>query len=335
MKLGIIGGGSIANWHLDAYKGNPRLENVLLADPAPKPHTIEKLKAAFPATKIVPDYRDLLGEVDAVDICLPHDMHAETAIEAMKAGRDVITEKPISNTSRDGLAMIEASKKLGKKLLVVMNHAYTPQFLKAREIVKSGGLGRVFMELIHVSGNEFATMNIRDHWKGDKVRAGGGVLVDTGYHAMYLTLDLFGMPKSVTAVTRRILVEPENKGDDNCAVTLEFPGGAIATLSLSYTIFHEPWTERRYVYGTDGSIAMSDDPAAPFALYRNHKVVETMEWKYDNHPQGVGMTTCLNLYLDCLAGKAQPMLPPEHSLNVLKTIEACYKASETGRRIDL
>ena len=332
MKLGIIGGGSISRWHLDGYAGSEHVDNVVLAEPRPNPPAESKLMELFPNGRIVTDYKALLADdsIEVVDLCVPHHLHADLAVEALQAGKHVITEKPIATTVQDGLRMIEEAKSVGRRFFVVMNHAYALHFRRAKELIDAGELGELFMGVIHVAGNEFPTMNDSSHWKGTWDKAGGGVLIDTGYHAMYLMLDVFGKPVSVSCCAKRLVVEPDNKADDNTVVTMEFANGAIGTLILSYTVLSEPWTERRYFYGRKASLEMNDSMDTPLTLYRDHQAAETMKWTEATNPQVYGMHRCLRHYVDCIVTGKEPMLPAVHAVDTLATIKAAYRSAKSG-----
>jgi len=336
MKVGIIGGGIIAARHIQAYRTISGVEGISLADVDPDFPAKAEL-AATPNARAVTDHRAILddAEIEVVDICLPHDLHEPFAIEALQAGKHVITEKPIALTVDQADHMIAAAKRACRRLFVIMNLVHTPYYLRVRELLRSGELGRPFLSVFHIAGDELGRMNDPNSWKGTPDRAGGGAMIDTGYHAMYMLLDLFGLPEKVSAHARRLVVEPANKLDDNTVATMEFAGGVLATVIVSYSVTTQPWSERRYVYCTGASAEMSDETAEPLRIWRDGKIVERQDWPHVDEPHPYSIRACIEHYLDCIETGAEPMLDATHARSTLAAIAAIYQASETGRTVSL
>ncbi len=336
MKVGIIGGGGIAVRHIHAYRAMEDVEAITLADVSPDFPAKDEL-AATPNARAVTDHREILddGEVEVVSLCLPHDLHERFAIEALHAGKHVITEKPIALTVQEADNMIAAAERARRRLFVVMNLMFTPYYLRVRELLRSGELGRPFLAVFHIAGDELPRMNDPESWKGTPDRAGGGAMIDTGYHAMYMLLDLLGNPERVSAHARRLVVEPANKMDDNTVVALDFPGGVLANVIVSYSVTSQPWSERRWVYGTDASAEMSDETDEPLRIWRGGEVVERQDWTHPDHPHPYSIRACIEHYLDCIETGAEPMRDAAHARSTLAAVLAIYQASETGRTVAL
>ena len=332
MKVGIIGGGVIAARHIQAYRTLDDVDGIVLADVAPDFPARAELQAT-PNAHAVADHRVILddGEVEVVSICLPHDLHETFAVEALQAGKHVITEKPIALTVDQADNMIAEAKRAGRRLFVIMNLVFAPYYLRVRELLRSGEMGRPFLAVFHITGSELPRMNDPNSWKGTKERAGGGAMIDTGYHAVYMLLDLFGRPERVSAHARRLIVEPANKMDDNTVATLDFPDGVLATVIVSYSETNMPWSERRYIYCTDASAEISDDTVEPLRIWRDGRITERQDWPHaqDPHPYSIG--ACIEHYLDCIETGADPMVDARHARDTLATLLAVYEASDTGR----
>ncbi|MBN1345260.1 MAG: Gfo/Idh/MocA family oxidoreductase [Phycisphaerae bacterium] len=336
MKVGIIGGGSIAVRHILGYRQIEDVESITLADVNPDFAAKAELEAT-PNARAVADHREILddGEIEVVSICLPHDLHERFAVEALEAGKHVITEKPIAMTVQQADNMIATADRVGRRLFVIMNLVFTPYYLRARELIRSGELGRPFLAVFHIEGDELERMSDPTSWKGTPDRAGGGAMVDTGYHAVYMLLDLFGKPEKVGAQARRLVVECEHKMDDNTVATLEFPGGVMASVIVSYSITSKPWAERRYVYCTDGSVDMSDETVETLRVWRDRQVVERQGWSYPEHPHAYSIAQCIAHYLECIETGDDPMVDAFHARETLDTLRAIYESSDTGRMVTL
>jgi predicted dehydrogenase len=201
--------------------------------------------------------------------------------------------------------------------------------------LRSGELGKPFLAVFHIEGDELARMDDPSNWKGTRDRAGGGAMVDTGYHAVYMLLDLFGKPERVSAQARRLVVSCEHKMDDNTVATLEFAGGVMATVIVSYSVTSKPWAERRYVYCTDASVDMSDETVEPLRVWRDREVVERQDWPHSEHPHVYSIGKCIAHYLECVVTGNDPMVDALHARETLDVLRAIYESSETGRTVSL
>lgn len=333
LNVGLIGVGSIARRHLAAYRLYPRLGSLCAADP-----NMAGIESAdYPFKRKTTDYRELLADdaIQVVDICVPHYLHAAIAIDALNAGKDVIVEKPIAMNAAEAQTIVDAVERTGRRLFVAMNQCFMPYHVRAKELIDAGAIGRPFMAVFNIMGNEFRTMNDPNHWKGSFDKAGGGAMIDTGYHATYMMLRFFGVPTAVSAVTKRLLVEPENKSDDNTGVLLEFGERLVGVIAISYTVSSEPWAEHRYLYGTEGSIHLSDEIECPIRLFKDKQEVPVEVEKPAEHPHAVSVTKCLHHYLDCLVDDREPMVTYQLALDATRILDAIYLAGRERKRVEI
>ncbi|MBM3501332.1 MAG: Gfo/Idh/MocA family oxidoreductase, partial [Armatimonadetes bacterium] len=261
LRVGLVGAGSISRLHLRAYVENPHVVDVRVADPDPGAR--ERLAGEYGLISRVEDsYEALLAdaEIDLIDICAPHHLHHPVALAALKAWKHVITEKPIALNLKQADEMIAAARKAKKRLFVALNQRMFPAHVKAKQIIDEGEIGKPFLGIVNVIGNEFDRMNDPSSWKGDVRLAGGGALIDTGYHAVYMLQHFLGPARAVTAMTKRLRVEPKNKGDDTSVVALEMPNGAVGSITVTYAATGDHWTETRQIIGPQGSLFITDDP---------------------------------------------------------------------------
>lgn len=332
--IGIIGAGSIANVHLRALSENPQIKVVALADV--REEARQSLAKRYGVARTVEDYRELLDDAatDLVDVCLPHYLHCPVALEAFAAGKSVIVEKPMAMSVAECDAMIEAARQAEARLFVAHNQRFMPAHLRAKELLEAGAIGKPFLAIFNIIGNEFATMNDPNHWKGSWDKAGGGVFIDTGMHAVYMLEHFFGQPEAVTAVMKRSVVTAENKAEDNAVVTFEYKGDLIATVAITYTALAHPWDERRNLYGTEGSLHISDSGPHPLTLVRSDAAdVVTVEipenlWWYS-------VAAALNHFVECYQKGTEPMVTPEQARRAVRMAAAAYEAARTGARIIL
>lgn len=169
--------------------------------------------------------------IDAVYIALPNSMHAEYTIRAAKAGKHVLSEKPMATTVKDSQEMIAACQQANRKLMIAYRCQFEPANLRAIQMIRDGGLGKI---TAIESGNGF---NIKpNEWRLNRKLAGGGPLMDVGIYSLnacrYLTGEEPGGIKaeaSVTAHDGRF-----NEVEEDLSWSMTFPSGILAHCKTTY-----------------------------------------------------------------------------------------------------
>ena len=191
VRIGIIGGGGIANAHLKGYGAIPdRARVTAIADASP-----ETLAARTEETgaRGYADFHELVQdpEVDAVDICLPHHLHKAAIVAAAEAGKHILCEKPLCLTAEEAAEVRAAVSTAGVTLMCAHNQLFLPAVAKAKEIIDSGQLGEVYeVRTTDSFYNDFDPANMG--WRAHTATSGGGEYIDTGYHPTYLLMHLSG-----------------------------------------------------------------------------------------------------------------------------------------------
>lgn len=331
LRVGLIGAGAIAHAHLRAYLSNSVVDEVLIAD-ANEAVLQDVLKRYPRIKKTFKDYKQMIEDepIDVVDICTPHYLHHPIAIYALKAGKDVICEKPIAMTLGEADDMINTAKEMGRRLFISMNQRFMPYHKKAKMLIEDGAIGRPFLAVFNIMGNEFERMNDPNSWKGSWDKAGGGAMIDTGYHAVYMMLHFLGKPKAITAVAKRLIVQPENKADDNTVAIFEFNDNALGTIAISYTVLSESWKEMRHIYGTEGSIHIRDDSPEPLILIKENK-----QTAVEFGPLEDSIKLAIGHFLDCIINDKEPEVTAEEARDALEVCLAIYESSRKGQRVIL
>lgn len=202
IKVAIIGCGTIAkSAHIPAYLNNPNAEIKYFCDY--NKENADHFVKEYGCGIAVQDYRDILNdpELDAVSVCTPNNLHASVSIDFLRAGKNVLCEKPAARTYAEALEMQRVQHESGK----VLNIGVVNRFNKAVNIIKSmiesGELG----ELYHVYASFRAHRSIPGLGGAftTKAIAGGGVMIDWGVHFLDVVMYCSGdpAPKTVTAQT--------------------------------------------------------------------------------------------------------------------------------------
>lgn len=209
IRVGLIGIGAMGNVHYKAYKNIAEAKVIAVADPR---LDMAKEKIGDDDVKLYANVDEMLAneELDMLDICLPSYMHKDASIKALEMGYHVLCEKPMSISSKDTPAMIEAAKKSGKKFMI----AHVVRFMKPYEylksIVDSGELGK----LVHIDMRRGSTIpsNSWENWMQD-LKKSGGTPIDLSIHDIDFVQYVFGEPKEVWGTYRQL----NNKSD--CVVS--------------------------------------------------------------------------------------------------------------------
>ena len=197
MKVAVIGCGTIANAaHIPSYMNNPEAEIKYFCDIIP-----EKAQAAvekYGCGTAVTDYREVLAdpEIEAVSVCTPNYAHAEISIAAMRAGKDVLCEKPAARTYSEALEMLKVQRETGRILNIGVVNRFNDSVNLIKRYIDSGKLGDIFH--VYVSFRAHRSIPGLGGAFTTKAIAGGGVLIDWGVHYLDIVIYCCGDPKPLT-----------------------------------------------------------------------------------------------------------------------------------------
>lgn len=334
IHVAVLGGGMVSRVHLDVLYSHPFINSVSICDS--NPLALEDLGAHYSFNKLTYDYRQLLEDstIDLVDICLPHHLHYPVALEAFEAGKNVIIEKPISNSLAEADEMIDAAQKAGLRFYVAMNERYLPVHQRVKQLLDAGSIGETLVASILVAGSELPRMQQPAHWKGSIGAAGGGVLADSGTHAVDLALYWFHEPVSVSCSLGRFVVRPVNKADDTASVILTYPD-KLVNIYLTYAAAGQPWSEQRSIWGTEGSISVQLECDDPIQVWSNNRLIpQELEHAAKNW-WATSVQLGLRHALDCFQHEVPFQVTPGDARNVLRVVRAAYKSATLKRQISL
>jgi predicted dehydrogenase len=193
VKLGIIGCGGIAQAHCKAMSQVEGAQIIAGCDIIEERAISTGKRWGFDLTFL--DYNDLLAmdELDGVLVCTPTAVHGAPSAAALRAGKHVLCEKPMEASLQSATEMVGAAHDTGKILMVALKLRYTPQVIKAKEIVGTGALGDIYYAETVADrrrGNPGGTFIKKD-------TAGFGAAADIGVYALDTALHLMGHPKPV------------------------------------------------------------------------------------------------------------------------------------------
>ena len=296
--VALIGAGWAGNRHAIAYRALPdRGRIVAVVDT--RRAVAEGRAREWDAPFATDDLAAALARPDvrAVDICLPHALHAEAAEAALAAGKHVLVEKPFATSLDEADAMIAAAARARRVLMVAENARYDPVYLRMAEAIFSGAIGAPF--LCRIS---------RDHHMHDALRERpwfftdptGGIMWSGGIHDIETVRMLMGdapFREVYAAAARKTLVEMAT--DDTSVGLFRMAGGVVAVLSESFST-HAPRGERIRVevFGPDGSLMTDGDGTVT--------IVAPDGMSAEHIPHEDTFTAEIRHFLDCVHAGDEP-----------------------------
>ena len=169
--------------------------------------------------------------IDAVYVALLNSMHVEYMIRAVKVGKYVLCEKPMSTTVADAEAMIAACKAARVKLMIAYRCHYEPTNLRAIQLIRQGALGQV-----QAIESTFGFNIAPGEWRLSKKLAGGGPLFDVGIYSLNACRYLTGEEPEHIAANASVIDQDGrfNEVEENVSWTMKFPSGIVASCNTTY-----------------------------------------------------------------------------------------------------
>ncbi len=179
------------------------------------------------------DYREMLKmkDIDVVTIAIPNYVHRQATVDAAKAGKHVICEKPLCVTLEEADEMIDTCKKQGVLLMYAEELLFAPKYVRAKTLIDEGAIGEPFLAK---QSEEHPGPHMPWFW--DVNLSGGGVMLDMGCHSIEYTRWVLGKPKvkSVTAFMGTYVHQDKTKGEDHSYAIIEYEGNKIAMIENSW-----------------------------------------------------------------------------------------------------
>ncbi|GAA4326405.1 Gfo/Idh/MocA family oxidoreductase [Mucilaginibacter gynuensis] len=271
-------------------------------------------------------------EIDAVYIVLPNSMHKEFTIRAAKAGKHVLCEKPMANSSAEAQEMIDACKKAGKKLMIAYRIQYEPHNRLAMKWTREKRFGKVkLIDSVNVQNS-----GPYGQWRLNKKLAGGGSLPDIGLYCSNTNRFLTGEePHTVLA---SIFSTPGDERfkevEETVMFQLFFPSGTVANNVCSYGV-HDAKHYRCYA---DNGGWFGLDPAFSYEGLKMEasQVQDGMEVKMEPSNGGSNQFALeIDHFSTCIMDDKVPFTPGEEGLQDHKVLEAIYESAKTGKPVKL
>jgi predicted dehydrogenase len=355
LRLGIVGAGSVAALHAQAAgAAGLRLAGVCDVDPG----KAKDLAAKHPGARASSALDEFLArkDVDAVVVAVPNVHHRPVAIAAMRAGKDVLLEKPMAMSAAECDEVIACRRETGRVLQVGFVCRGAPAAEAARAIVASGRLGRVY----HAKAGLYRTRGIPGlgRWFTTRAQSGGGALMDLGVHLIDLVLHLNGFPRPLRASAvctstfgnpvGRYEFEsmwagpPDPRGafdvEDAATALVRFDGGLSMELNVTWAADVPKGALR------DAILLLGDRGGCLVDLWNNQVVVTAeQDGKLVDEPQALrpgdawaaAWRRQAERFAEAVARRAEPAATGEQGRAVQALIDALYRSAGQGREVDV
>ncbi|HET6485590.1 MAG TPA: Gfo/Idh/MocA family oxidoreductase [Spirochaetia bacterium] len=294
------------------------------------------------------DYRQLFGrkDIDLIVNASPSHLHVPITIEALKAGFNVLCEKPLARKASEVDKLVATARKAGKVLAIFQQSRFAPHFQQIRSVIQSGVLGRIVMVKIRYNG-------FSRRWDWQTLQEyNGGSLLNTGPHPMDQALQLFGTDLMPTVACAMDRANTFGDAEDVVKVMLSGKGRPIIDVEICSCSAYNGATYQ--VNGTNGSISGSQDhldwkyfkpeEAPPQKLIREPLpgrawCTETLRWhtgSWDIPKDGIELFDRMAkaFYTDLHEALTQgrPLtVRPEHVRRQIEVIEECHRQNPLSR----
>lgn len=350
IRVGFIGTGRISDLHAIEYLRSDRARLVAVCDSNLEIAHARARDWGVPPERVFQRYEDLLRvqELDLVEILLPHDLHADVSIDALRAGKHVSVQKPMATTLADADRMVAASTQCEGSLRVFENALFYPPIVKAKALISQGAIGEPLSIRIKANKGDPRTAwqvpSTARAWRQDVARSGGGPLTfDDGHHKFAIAWHFMGMAEEVHAWIDRTEVEPGFALDCPAQISWKFSGQRYGNLEVVYSpglkvlTDHYAQHDPVEITGTHGVICVTRGhgrlaDVAPVLLYTAGKVHTFPEVEGGWEQSFVQAT---RHHIDTLLTGAPCTLAGGDARGILRFCLAAQRSAREGRAVRL
>lgn len=336
IRFAVIGLGRLSLEEiLPAFASCSKAAPVALVSGSPDKARVVAAQYGIPAASIYgyDDWNRLADnqEVDAVYVVTPNGRHRDHVLAAAEAGKHVLCEKPMANTSDEAREMIAACKRAGVKLMVAYRCQYEPYNLRAIDLIRSGKLGTP--RILEACNTQ--VQGPGDQWRFKAALTGGGVLPDIGLYCLNGARTYTG--EEPIEVFARIHNPPGDNRfreiEDTIAFMLRFPSGTIAQCAASYTA-HESkdmrvrlgkgWIDVENAFAYRGQSLRVARRSGDEVAIESPRIAHKSQFALE-----------IDHFAECVLTGRRPRTPGEEGLQDHLLMEALYHSARSGQPVSL
>ena len=341
LRIAIIGTGGMGSFHVNSVQDIEEVQLVAVCDIRPEVAKPHGEKYSIP---VYDNHKALLKKEkpDFVMVATPHPLHMMVAIDAMKSGSHVLSEKPIASNPIDADRMVAAAEKYDRKLGLMFQQRTEPPRKKVHELIQSGILGKMYR--VNMISTWYRSQAYYDSgtWRGTWAGEGGGVLLNQAPHDLDQFVWLGGKPVEVRGIvqTREHNIEVE----DSASATIRFESGATGYFHTSTV--EQPATYRIELCGDRGKIIFDgsniklwtlQEPISEFTLATEDRFpsipMEEHEVEIEDAPSGHAVVT--RDFARAIIEGREPMAQGAEGIAPLELAAAIIYSSHKGKPVQL
>lgn len=331
IRIGLIGCGRISKNHFEAIAAIEDARAVACCDIITERAQIAADTYGIPAW--TNRYEDILNnpEIDLVSICTPSGLHPEHGIRAARAGKNVLTEKPMGVKVTDANRLIAECDRAGMKLFVMLQNRLNPAVQLTRQAYEEGRFGRIYM----IVANTFWTRPQEYYdmapWRGTR-ELDGGAFMNQASHIIDL-VQWFGGPVE-SAVSQLVTLERKIEAEDTGVAAVRFASGAVASINVTMLTYPRNLEGSLSILGEKGTvriggIAQNTIEHWNFADKRDYDELVNDAGTDPGSVYGFGHQGYYQEMIDCLEGRTEQKVDGREGRRSLELIEGIYLS---GRR---
>lgn len=342
VRCAVVGLGAIGPTHMNAIDAIENAELVAVCDVVQE--KADKYAEVY-GCKAYYDFDEMLKDdcIDIVHVCVPSGMHADLGVKAARAGKHVLTEKPIDVTLEAADRLIKACDEAGVVLSCISQHRFDDAMLEAHEALEKGLFGKLTFGGSHTKWYRSQEYYDSGDWRGTWALDGGGALMNQSVHYVDMLQYMMGEVDEVSAYCGTLAHE-RIEVEDVAAAALKFKSGAIGLLEGNTTAF-PGFCTRLDIYGSDGGIIIENDKVRE-RKFRAEGIGEDgfygMVSAADKEAeQGSGASSAaigigshqrqIQDVMDAIQQGCQPKVTGRDARHPLAIILAVYESAKTGK----
>lgn len=337
LKFALIGCGRIGRKHAEHMAGFGKL--VAVCDTVAE--NCDELARKY-SCKAYNSIEDLIAgekEIDLAAVCTPNGLHARHSISLLKAGYNVLCEKPMAIHTKDCEAMIQAADEAKKHLFVVKQNRFNPPIAELKKVIDEGRLGKIFNVQLNCFWNRNNEYYNSSDWKGSE-ELDGGTLFTQFSHFIDLLYWMLGDVKKAYVLTDNFMHKNIIDFEDTGVIALKFTSGALGTVNYTVNSFAKNMEGSITVFGEKGTVKVGGQylNVLEYQSIENYTMSTVVESKPANdygYYQG-SMSNHDKVYeniVDVLTGNGKIATNGAEGLKTVEIIENIYSSIKNKKSL--
>ena len=318
LRIAVVGAGQVGARHVAAFTDHPGAVVAAVADPL-----FERAAAlaSHAGGTAYTDYEAMLEleEIDAVCVCVPHDLHLAVARASVGAGAHLLMEKPIATTLDDADEMIRIVAEAGLTMMIGFVHRFRTEAIEAKRLVQEGVLGTPATAL-----DKFCSLG-GPHppgWVWQKERAGGGVLMYGGIHAVDRILWLLDTTAETVYARSHAYTRWGGDVEDGLVAVLALANGVTASLFENSPPYGRPGGWETELFGSEGALRIRTGEWCELTSLRRSLTVPAHDERHFHREA--------EEFIAAIREQREPSVPASCGRTTLQVTAAIYESARTG-----